>query len=289
MDREKWLRWRHGGVGGSDAPIIVGVSPYMTKLELYEQKILPEPKEKEGNFVTERGNRYEPRIRARVSIDLEIEFGVALLSSELHPWRRVSLDGRSACGKKILEIKTAGKEDHESARQGKVPDKYWPQVQHALDVARAEVCYYASYHDPEWDEKAGVKSDCLAIVEVRPDPEYMDKLFVAELDFWDCVQNRNAPAPSERDWKKLRGYADLAKQYAAARARAAEVEAEVEKLRAELLAAAKEAGHPRLVCGDLKLIQVTRAGSIDYSKVPQLKGVDLEPYRKAPVRSWRID
>lgn len=30
-------------------------------------------------------------------------------------------------------------------------------------------------------------------------------------------------------------------------------------------------------------------GQVDYSKIPQLSGIDLEPYRKKMIVSWRID
>jgi hypothetical protein len=32
-----------------------------------------------------------------------------------------------------------------------------------------------------------------------------------------------------------------------------------------------------------------RRGSIDYSRIPELRGVDLEPYRKKPVEVVRIN
>ena len=32
-----------------------------------------------------------------------------------------------------------------------------------------------------------------------------------------------------------------------------------------------------------------RKGNVDYSKVPQLQGVDLEPFRKRPITSWRLE
>ena len=39
MPREQWLRLRKRGIGGSDAGVIMGVSPYRSILELYEDKI----------------------------------------------------------------------------------------------------------------------------------------------------------------------------------------------------------------------------------------------------------
>ena len=35
---EEWLDWRKKGIGSSDAPIIMGVSPWKTPFELWEEK-----------------------------------------------------------------------------------------------------------------------------------------------------------------------------------------------------------------------------------------------------------
>ena len=40
--------------------------------------------------------------------------------------------------------------------------------------------------------------------------------------------------------------------------------------------------------GGISLCQVSRKGAVDYAKVPELRGVNLEPYRKASSISWRI-
>jgi hypothetical protein len=41
-------------------------------------------------------------------------------------------------------------------------------------------------------------------------------------------------------------------------------------------------------CG-ISLTKVFKKGNIDYSKIPELKGVDLEKYRKPIQESWRIN
>lgn len=39
--REAWLKARHKGLGGSDSSVIMGLNPYKTNIELYEEKIAP--------------------------------------------------------------------------------------------------------------------------------------------------------------------------------------------------------------------------------------------------------
>ena len=37
-----------------------------------------------------------------------------------------------------------------------------------------------------------------------------------------------------------------------------------------------------------KLTKVERKGNVQYAKVPELKGVDLEPYRGKPSSFWKL-
>ena len=38
MTREEWLEARKNGIGGSDAATILGLNPYKTTIELWEEK-----------------------------------------------------------------------------------------------------------------------------------------------------------------------------------------------------------------------------------------------------------
>ena len=41
--------------------------------------------------------------------------------------------------------------------------------------------------------------------------------------------------------------------------------------------------------GNLVFTRSERLGSVQYKDIPQLKGVDLNPYRGAPVEMWKLD
>jgi len=41
-------------------------------------------------------------------------------------------------------------------------------------------------------------------------------------------------------------------------------------------------------CG-VELLKSSRRGAVDYSAVPELRGVNLEPYRKPPVAVMKIN
>jgi hypothetical protein len=64
-----------------------------------------------------------------------------------------------------------------------------------------------------------------------------------------------------------------------------ELEQKEEQVRKELISLS---GKSNTRGAGISLCQVERKGNVDYSKIPQLKGLDLEIYRKPSCTSWRI-
>lgn len=60
QDRQKWI-------GGSDIPIIMGISPFTTRFDLLLYKAGLQENEFEGNEYTEYGNNMEPKIRTYIN------------------------------------------------------------------------------------------------------------------------------------------------------------------------------------------------------------------------------
>ncbi|MES2145765.1 MAG: YqaJ viral recombinase family protein, partial [Pseudomonadota bacterium] len=102
MDRQEWLKWRKGGIGSSDAPIIMGASPYKTRLQLYKEKISPEIKE-ETSFIQQMGNDIEPRLRSYMEFKHDRTYAPKLVVMAEYPHLRASLDGCSEDGQAIIE------------------------------------------------------------------------------------------------------------------------------------------------------------------------------------------
>jgi len=192
MENDNWLEWRQQGIGSSDAPVVAGVSPYSTPHMLWEYKT-NRRKAWDGNWATRRGHAVEPQARADYEFIFEREMPATLVQHPQFPWMRSSLDGWNAKERIILEIKCPGKVDHELAVSGKVPEKYYPQLQHQIFVASAKRADYYSFD--------GSKGVC---IEVPFDPDWFQAYFLKALDFWNCVQNDIPPALVERDWKLVR-------------------------------------------------------------------------------------
>lgn len=292
MNRTEWLTWRKAGIGSSDASIIMGVSPWKTELELFNEKISNDIKE-ESSYIMDRGNEFEPKVRAMFELMHGRQYAPALCVSEECPFLRASLDGRNVETNTIIEIKLSGRADWDLAKNDKVPDKYMPQVQHQLMVSGATHCYFVSYLYTKGD--SGVSAEKMAVVTVHPDMTYISKLLEKEIKFWECVTNKSPPTIGSGDFKEVSDLKKLAASWKRANKKLDTISEEIETLRMQIVAAAEKENHPKISCGDMK-IQLTkgRAGSVDYQKIvntylPNLTKQQVEEYRKATgTPSWKI-
>lgn len=176
-----WKQWRKAGIGASDAPVIMGESPWSSRYDLWEQKT-GRGTERPANFYMRRGTRLEHVARRLYIESRGTHVEPVCMESEERSWMRASLDGWSAAAGLVVEIKCPGAKDHAVAQSGKIPAKYYPQLQHLLAVSRAALCHYVSYRDDE-----------LVVLMVKPRADYIDRLVREEQEFWDCVQTGRVP------------------------------------------------------------------------------------------------
>ena len=114
----------------------------------------------------------------------------------------------------------------------------------------------------------------------------MKELFEALKKFWKAVQDDKPPAKTDKDKPeetndRIKG---ILTKWAAADKRAKEAKKKADDIKKELSEKVPEGA----ICHGFELSWTTRKGSVDYSKVPELKGVDVEPYRKDGTRSFGI-
>jgi putative phage-type endonuclease len=189
----EWRTWRRTGIGGSDAPEIMGVG-YLPggSVDLLAEKV--SGAEREETFAMRRGRVLEAAARAAFVAKYGILVQPACVSREDYPWMLASVDGIDFMGTTLVECKALDQVSHEIAMRGVVPLIVAPQIQHMLMVTDCELCFYCSYSVAK--RFGGKDSPSLAVVEVRPDAEYQAALLEAEMKFWDMVID-------EREW--LRG------------------------------------------------------------------------------------
>jgi hypothetical protein len=99
-------------------------------------------------------------------------------------------------------------------------------------------------------------------------------------DRWPESANAELDLSADPDWRQA------ALRYREVRLRLERAAFEEHKLRTTLegLATARRT----YGCG-VEVLKSSRKGAVDYSAVPELRGVNLEPYRKAPVAVAKIN
>lgn len=273
----EWHQLRKKHLGASDAPVVMGVSPWKTPLQLWEEK-LGLRKEPGDNTAMKYGRDMEEPARQAYERHTNILVTPEVIFHPTKKFMMASLDGISFDRKIILEVKNANEEDHEAAKKGKVPEKYYPQLQHQLDCEPASMLHYWSFHKGK-----GV------LVEVERNNDYIKTLVEEEECFWQHVVDFEAPELLAKDYRELiddQEWMEIKRE----RADLVELQKALDKREHENRRRAlnKAAGQSIRGAG-LKLTRIVEKGRVDYKAIPELEGVDLTVYRKTPIEKWRFD
>lgn len=266
----EWHSWRKWKVGASMAPTIMGENPFETALQLWER--LMEGREVVENEHMARGKEGEIRVRFLMNGSVPQDpYMPVCMESVAYPWMIASLDGWSNTIKPhILEIKCPQKIHKE------VPSYYKGQLQHQMVVANVDTCLYVSYD-----------GEHMYPLLVKKDPEYCERLFIAEKEFYECLIHFKPPEATSKDFVSVEipNQLGVINRYREIERQQQELEREKLELRTYMLS---HCTHNRSTIGDLRIQKILRKGNIDYGSIEALKEVDLEKYRKPNVESWRI-
>lgn len=272
---EAWLEHRHGLRNASETPAVLGISPWMTPYQLWLLKT--GRSQPEVNEAMRRGTAMEPRAR----VAYEEQTGLVMQPLVLQDGRySASLDGMTLAGDLIVEIKAPYRGQAstlwQSVKGGEVPAYYLAQIQHQLMVSGAELAHLWVY-----DGKQGL------LLEVRPDKAEFLRIQTAWNVFAEFLDSDTPPPLADADSRQR---TDDAWCQAAMAFQQAKIEADraascVEATRAALVALAT---HPKEAGGGVTVTRFWKAGSVDYKKVVELKGVDLEIYRGKAREEVRV-
>lgn len=193
MLNEKQMAMRSRGIGGSDVAAILGISPWVTPLQLYMTKrgeIEPQATNKSMHW----GNILEAPILEEYSrvTGNKVETVADTIISPNHPFMLANIDGR-VTNDLIVEIKTASRADHWGAEgTDEIPDYYLTQVHHYLYVTGAKQC----------DVAVLIGGSDFRIYHVFADAEMSQMLINTEAKFWQMVQNGTPPdIKTTEDWQ----------------------------------------------------------------------------------------
>ncbi len=183
-----------------------------------------------------------------------------------------SLDGITLEGDLILEIKCPFKgrdsELWKAVASGTVPEHYDWQMDHQLMVSGAARAHLWVYADGEG-----------LLLEARPQPERWERIRAAWDAFMKCIAADTPPALTDRDTRERTDeeWRTAAEAYLRAKQDAEHSAAVAEDAKAALVALAS---HPSESGAGVKVTRFLKQGAVDYKRVPQIKDVDLEQYRK---------
>lgn len=187
IDRDKYI-------GGSDIPIIMGISPFCTRWELLQEKAGLIQNDFNGNRYTEYGDIMEPKIRDYINAKRGTIFAPA---QEIKDDLRGNCDGFN--GDTILEIKTTS-DIHETVDEYK---KYLVQLLFYMALYEVKKGVLAVYSRPD-DFNTEFDADRLATFDI--DIEVYNPLLCEigdELGRFraDLERLRNNPLLSEQDFQ----------------------------------------------------------------------------------------
>jgi putative phage-type endonuclease len=195
QNTDNWLEGRRKVIGGSDVHIILGVSPWKTRYQLFQEK-MGKPQAKGNDYILKRGHVLEDRSRVLYELTYDIDVPPKVVKHPDFEFAQVSLDGLNVDHKKIVEFKFVGEESFNKTRnEDFVPDHYYPQIQYQMFCTGYDNIDYVAYSQ---------KQDKLALVNVKADLSYIAKMIAHCEDFWWSMQNKIAPPLEDRDYKQIR-------------------------------------------------------------------------------------
>lgn len=271
----EWHAHRAGHRNASETPAVLGVSPWVTPYQLWLQRTgRAQP---EVNRAMLHGTQLEPVAReAYEALTGHVMQPLVLVEGEYS----ASLDGITLDGGLILEIKCPAKgrdsDLWKQASEGKTPEHYRWQIEAQLMVSGASLAHLYVF-----DGSEGI------LLEQRP-----------QKTDWPMIQNgwerfmrhiaRDLPPPmtdqdtrvrTDDEWNAAAG------AYLALKAQAEAASAQLEEAKARIVGLAS---HTSEKGAGLQVTRYWKAGNVDYKRVPQLAGVDVEKYRGAPREEVRI-
>src|SRR5690625_893852 len=181
---------RHLYVGGSDVPVVLGLSKFKTQYELAQNKTGIVKSDFKGNEYTAFGHAMEPQIREYINLTTDYNF-VETNTIDEGNRVRANTDGVDHDKKTLLEIKTHG--------ANPTMDVYKVQMQLYMFANDLEQGLLALYHRPD-DFNLDFDSDRLKTVMIKRDNQLIYHILKEIELFWHRVDWLTAN-PDANEWE----------------------------------------------------------------------------------------
>lgn len=201
LPEEQWLEWRRKGIGGSDASIVLGISPFATARDLYFDKLgVVSYKDDNSNWVALQIGHLLEDLVAEIfhkKTGFPIYQIKKMFYHPLYPYMLADIDyfvtlpsGETA----ILEIKTTnynGKDAWWMDGEETVPVNYEAQGRHYMAVTNLNHVFYCCLY--------GNSEDNVIIRHIERDAAYEEELTALEGIFWNENVLKKIPPPYTED------------------------------------------------------------------------------------------
>lgn len=191
LPKEVWLKYRKQGITGTDAGAIVGLNPYVSAFQVYQDKI-SDSTENIDNEAMRQGRDMENYVAERFSEETgyKVRRANAIYQNEQYPFMLADFDRLIVGihdGKKAgLESKTVSPYSADKWKNGAIPYHYQMQVQHYLAVSGFDCWYIAAL----------ILGREFIIRRIDRDEALIRNLVKIEERFWnENVLARNMPDP----------------------------------------------------------------------------------------------
>ena len=197
--RKAWLTARLDGIGGSDAPIIMGVSKHRTILDLWKEKTERIIDDTPDEYILKQGHDLENWARPLVEMDIGQSFRPANCVHPEHKFLMASLDGWNPESKEIWECKFMSADEvdllteRKLAPMDRVPKHYRPQLYHLFMVTGAKTLYFSGIKRKKNEEGKWQRWVSTVKIDYPTDDYIRNQLIPAELAFWKCVTEKTKP------------------------------------------------------------------------------------------------
>jgi len=192
-DRDAWLAERRKGIGGSDVAVVLGLTPWKTPAQLWDEK-KGYAVDEEENFHMRRGRVLEP-----IAADLYAEETgrkirkVPMRRDKTHPHRSANIDRQILAGGEIkstgaLEIKVPGHFAFEKLKAEGVRDEHMLQHQWYLGVLGYSWGSFCAFH---------ADSMSLLYFDIEADPELFAWMAEEVDKWWETYIVGNVRPPEE--------------------------------------------------------------------------------------------
>lgn len=196
-DHDEWLKQRNKGIGGSDAGAVMGLNPYKSAFTLWHEKT-----GKINSFVPDNeamrfGRDMEDYVAKRFceATGKKVARSGYSYQSKYYPWMLANIDRRVIGENAGLECKTANIFAEKIYDEGRIPDSYYCQCLHYMEVCDFDRMYLACYIP-----QRGLKYFSIEREDVKED---LEALIQAEAKFWKLVENDQRPeVDGSRDTKQ---------------------------------------------------------------------------------------